>query len=100
METRGLLGCAYGAMLVSLAAQTSDWPRQRAALHSRTRLAWVLRHRRLVSRRDSGALRTSRALFHGGHSGLLLPGQVGNDAQHALHQHQLGAMVHLVFLGR
>src|SRR5215831_7085546 len=34
-----------------------------------------------------------------GHSRLLLPREVRHDTDHALHQHQLRAVVHLVLLG-
>src|SRR4051812_3437444 len=52
---------------------------------------------------SSGCSRVGRAgrLVRGLHlttALLTLPGEVRSDAEHALHEHQLPAMVHLVFL--
>jgi hypothetical protein len=37
--------------------------------------------------------------LHGGHAGLLLARQVRGDAQHALQNHELRPMMHLVLFG-
>ena len=36
--------------------------------------------------------------LHGGHAGLMFASQVGRDAEHALDQHELSAMMHFVLL--
>ena len=52
-----------------------------------------------VVRIFSGARLCRRLAGTGGHALLHLPGQMRHLADHALNQHQLAAVVHLVFLG-